>query len=82
MFSNKVVSESQSVNFPSVFVMARNVCVIMGHNLFVDPGGGGGLPADELLGLEPKGDLVVGALDGVGTVADVAADFDGEITTD
>ena len=54
----------------------------MGHNLFVDPGGGGGLPADELLGLEPKGDLVVGALDGVGTVADVAADFDGEITTD
>ena len=45
-------------------------------NLFVDPGGGGRLPADQLLGLEPEGDLGVGALDGIGTVADVAADFD------
>jgi proteasome assembly chaperone (PAC2) family protein len=35
---------------------------------------GGLLPALELLGLEPEGDLLLGGLDGVGAVADVAAD--------
>ena len=41
-----------------------------------------GLPGVELLGLEPVGDLGVGGLDGVGTVTDVAADVDAEVTTD
>jgi proteasome assembly chaperone (PAC2) family protein len=35
---------------------------------------GGLLPGLELLGLEPEGDLLLGGLDGVGAVADVAAD--------
>ena len=39
---------------------------------------GGLLPGLELLGLEPEGDLLLGGLDGVGAVADVAADVLGE----
>jgi len=35
---------------------------------------GGLLPALELLRLEPESDLLLGRLDGVGAVADVAAD--------
>jgi len=42
--------------------------------LLVDPVVGGLLPALELLGLEPESDLLLGRLDGVGAVADVAAD--------
>ena len=48
------------------------------HLFLVDPVVGGLLPALELLGLEPKGDLLLGGLDGVGAVADVAADVLGE----
>jgi hypothetical protein len=44
------------------------------HLFLVDPVVGGLLPALELLGLEPEGDLLLGGLDGVGAVADVAAD--------
>ena len=47
--------------------------------LLVDPGGGDALPAEDLLLLEPQGDLLLGVLDAVGTVADVAADVDGEV---
>lgn len=32
--------------------------------------------------LEPEGDLLLGVLDAVGTVADVASDVDGVVTTD
>lgn len=35
------------------------------------------LPADNLTLLEPKSDLLLGVLDAVGTVADVASDIDG-----
>jgi hypothetical protein len=42
--------------------------------LLVDPVVGGLLPALELLRLEPESDLLLGRLDGVGAVADVAAD--------
>lgn len=42
--------------------------------LLVDPVEGGALPGDELLRLEPEGNLLLGVLDAVGTVADVAAD--------
>jgi hypothetical protein len=35
---------------------------------------GGLLPGLHLLGLEPESDLLLGGLDGVGAVADVAAD--------
>jgi len=44
------------------------------HLFLVDPVVRGLLPALELLGLEPEGDLLLGGLDGVGAVADVAAD--------
>lgn len=40
------------------------------------------LPVQELRGREPEGDLLLGALDRVGAVADVAADVDGVVTTD
>ena len=45
-------------------------------SLLVEPGGGVGGVIAQLLGLEPQGDLVVGRLDGVGAVADVAADLE------
>lgn len=45
-------------------------------NLLVNPSGElGGLPVEDLGGGEPEGDLLLGVLDGVGTVADVAADI-------
>lgn len=42
--------------------------------LLVDPVELGVLPLLELAGGEPEGNLLLGVLDGVGTVADVAAD--------
>ena len=48
----------------------------------VNPGGGVVLPSAELLWLEPETDLVVGRLDGIGSVDDVTADIDAVITTD
>ena len=50
--------------------------------LLVDPVEGSGLVADGLTLLEPERNLLLGVLDGVGAVADVAADIDGEVTTD
>lgn len=44
------------------------------HLFLVDPVVLGLLPALELLRLEPEGDLLLGGLDGVRAVADVAAD--------
>ena len=44
------------------------------HLFLVDPVVGGLLPGLHLLGLEPESDLLLGGLDGVGAVADVAAD--------
>lgn len=51
-------------------------------SLLVDPVELGRLPGDELLLLEPEGNLLLGVLDAVGAVADVAADVDGEVATD
>jgi len=48
--------------------------------LFVDEFVGGGSPVDELFWLEPKCDLLLGRLLGVGTVNDVATQVDAEIT--
>ena len=50
--------------------------------LLVDPVVLGGLPAGDLVLLEPESDLLLGVLDRVGTVADVAADVNGEVATD
>ena len=41
-------------------------------DLLVDPVLLGGGPVAELLGLEPESNLVVGGLNGIGTMADVA----------
>jgi hypothetical protein len=46
----------------------------MTHLFLVDPVVRGLLPGLHLLGLEPESDLLLGSLDGVGAVADVAAD--------
>jgi hypothetical protein len=43
--------------------------------LLVDPVLGCGRPAHELLGLEPQTDLVLGRINSVGAVADVAANL-------
>lgn len=51
-------------------------------SLLVDPVELGSLVADDLALLEPESNLLLGVLDGVGTVADVSADIDGEVTTD
>ena len=40
------------------------------------------LPLKELRGGEPEVDLLLGVLDGVGAVADVAADVQGVVATD
>lgn len=51
-------------------------------HLFVDPVGGSWSPADQLLLSEPQSDLLLGRLDGVGSVDDVASDLDAEVATD
>jgi len=51
-------------------------------NLLVDPLGSGVLPLEDLGGAEPEGNLLLGALDRVGAVADVAANVDGVVTAD
>jgi hypothetical protein len=60
----------------SIYKLARDL------RLLVDPVVLGGLPAVELVLLEPESDLLLGVLDGVGTVADVATDVNGEVATD
>ena len=50
--------------------------------LLVDPAELGALPLDKLLWLEPQGNLLLSALDGIRAVADVSADVNGEVTTD
>jgi hypothetical protein len=51
-------------------------------SLLVDPAGLSGLVADNIAVLEPESDLLLGALDGIGAVADVSADIDGKVTAD
>merc|ERR1719184_722365 len=51
-------------------------------DLLVDPVLLGGGPVTELLGLEPEGNLVVGRLNSVRAMADVAPDMDGEVSPD
>lgn len=52
-------------------------------HLLVDPRvNGTGVVDGGVLLAEPESDLGLGGLDGVGTVADVASDVDGEITAD
>lgn len=50
--------------------------------LLVDPVELGRLPGDDITILEPQSNLLLGVLDRVGTVADVATDVNGVVTTD
>eukprot|EP01084_Bolivina_argentea_P231847 390885_1 len=52
------------------------------HLLLVDVRVGRLVPLDHFLGLEPKGDLMLSRLNGIGTMTDVTADVDREVTTD
>ena len=54
----------------------------MGRHLLVDPSLADLGPVVELLRSEPEGNLLLGALDGVRAVADVAANLDAEVATD
>jgi hypothetical protein len=56
------------------YAEARRSIDGIAHLLLVDPVVGGLLPALELLRLEPESNLLLGRLDSVGAVADVAAD--------
>lgn len=51
-------------------------------SLLVDPVELRSLVFDNVTVLEPESNLLLGVLDGVGAVADVAADIDGVVTTD
>merc|ERR1719186_458972 len=51
-------------------------------DLLVDPVLLGGGPVTELLRLEPEGNLVVGRLNSIGAMADVAPNMDGEVSPD
>jgi hypothetical protein len=50
--------------------------------LFVDPVELRRLPGLNLTFLEPEGNLLLGALDTVGTVADISTNIDGIVTSD
>lgn len=52
------------------------------HLFLVDPIVLGRLPLENITLLEPKSNFLLGVLDTVGTVADVASDIDGIVTTD
>lgn len=58
----------------------QTCCLVSAY--LVDPVVLGELPAVELILLEPEVNLLLGVLDRVGAVADVAADVDGEVATD
>merc|ERR1712076_6804 len=63
--------------------MEVNLCKSAGHwKLLVDPLLGHAGVGHQLLWLEPKSDLLLGAVDGVATVADVSADVDAEVAAD
>lgn len=47
--------------------------ILVSKRLLENPGSGVVVPLVELLGLEPEGNLLLGVLNGVGAVADVAA---------
>eukprot|EP01084_Bolivina_argentea_P230865 389477_1 len=51
-------------------------------DLLVNPALRVRLPGEQLLRLEPEGELLVGVLDAVAAVADVAADVEGEVAAD
>lgn len=50
--------------------------------LLVDPGVLGRLPADDIAILEPESNLLLGVLDAVGSVADVASGDEGVVAAD
>ena len=50
--------------------------------LLINPRLGVGLPVAELLGREPKCDILVGAFDGVRSVANVAPDINAIVASD
>ena len=53
-----------------------------GADLLVHPRGGDRGPVADLAGVEPQGNLLLGVLDRVRAVADVAADLQGVVAAD
>ena len=53
-----------------------------GLEVLVDPGHGDRVPLDQLLILEPEGDLLGRRVGAVRSVADIATDLDTEVSTD
>jgi len=63
-------------------VLISDVCSICRNLLLVDPVVLSTLPALDFTLLEPESNFLLGVLNGVGTVANVTSDIDGEISTD
>jgi len=64
---------------------ARGKSILPGKgnlDLLVDLALEDGVPVGDLVGLEPEGELGLGSIGGVGAVADVAADLNGEVAAD
>lgn len=55
---------------------------MVSEHLLVEPAGLGRVPAKDVLLGEPQGNLLLGALDAVGTVAHVAAGLEAEVAAD
>lgn len=55
--------------------------IVASNELLVDPGVRAGIPFRNTLG-EPESNLGIGALDGIRSVANVAAHFDAEVSSD
>ena len=73
------------VIYPQAILLVRTIHLISHSTvlcLLVDPLKLRSLVADNIALLEPERNLLLGVLDAVGAVADVAADIDGKVTTD
>lgn len=60
---------------PTICARCLTVCSICRTLLLIDPVVLSALPALDLTLFKPEGNFLLGVLDGVGTVADVASDY-------
>lgn len=81
-FDFKALWTNYSSHIRAFHIITQAFVSIDSLSLLIDPVELGRLVRLDLALLEPESNLLLGVLDGVGTVADVAANIDGEVTTD
>lgn len=69
-------------NIDSGLMIDKQSHVFTSCCLFVDPVDAGWCPVHQFVFLEPQSDLLVGGLNRVGSVDDVASDLNAEVTAD